>query len=35
MGSASSTSENPSVFQYTFTKVHGEASVSGIENKLD
>lgn len=35
MGSANSQSENPSLFQYTFTKVHGQASVYGIEDKLD
>jgi hypothetical protein len=34
MGSANSQSENPSLFQYTFTKVHGQPSVNGIEDKL-
>lgn len=35
MGSANSQSENPSLFQYTFTKVHGHPSVNGIQDKLD
>jgi hypothetical protein len=34
MGSANSQSENPSLFQYTFTKVHGQPSVHGIQDKL-
>lgn len=33
MGSSNSQSNNPSVFQYTFTKVHGEPSVINIEGK--
>lgn len=33
MGSASSQPENPSVFQYTFSKIHGEPSVINIEGK--
>jgi hypothetical protein len=35
MGSSASSSENPSVFQYTFTKVHGSPSVNNINDKLD
>jgi hypothetical protein len=34
MGSANSQSENPSVFQYTFTKVHGVPSVNNVTDKL-
>lgn len=35
MGSASSQSENPSVFQYTFTKVYGGTSIINLEGKED
>ena len=35
MGSASSSNESPSLLRFTFTKIHGEASVLEIKDKMD